>query len=36
MDVSEDHVASIFFDPENAGDVFLRNVALLSTDYTNL
>jgi hypothetical protein len=23
----------LFFDPENGGDVFLRNVAWLSTDY---
>jgi hypothetical protein len=24
----------LFFDPENGGDMFLRNVGWLSTDYT--
>jgi hypothetical protein len=27
---------SLFFDPEDGGDMFLRNVDLLSTDYTAL
>jgi hypothetical protein len=26
----------LFFDPEDGGDMFLRNVGLLSTDYTAL
>jgi hypothetical protein len=26
----------IFFDPEDAGDIFLRNVGCLSTDHTAL
>jgi hypothetical protein len=45
-DVSEEHIASIFtcllagscwnyfFDPEDGGDMFLRNVGCKSTDYT--
>jgi hypothetical protein len=31
--VREEHIAFIFFDPENGGDMFLRNVSLLLTDY---
>jgi hypothetical protein len=26
----------LFFDPEDGGDIFLRNVVWLSTDYTTL
>jgi hypothetical protein len=33
--LSEEHVASIF-DPKDGGDIFLRNVCRLSTDYTAL
>jgi hypothetical protein len=27
-------LAEIFFDPEDGGDMFLRNVGCISTDYT--
>jgi hypothetical protein len=27
---------SLFFDPEDGGDMFVRNIGLLSTDYTTL
>jgi hypothetical protein len=27
-------LAKIFFDPEDGGDMFLRNVGCISTDYT--
>jgi hypothetical protein len=27
---------SLFFDPEDGGEIFLRNVDSLSTDYTEL
>jgi hypothetical protein len=29
-------LAEIFFDPEDGGDMFLRNVGCISTDYTAL
>jgi hypothetical protein len=41
-DVSEEHIVSIFrvehifFDPEDGGDMFLRNIGWHSTDYTVL
>jgi hypothetical protein len=31
-----DVVLGLFFDPEDGGDMFLRNVGCLSTDYTAL
>jgi hypothetical protein len=27
-------LAEIFFDPEDGGDIFLRNIGCISTDYT--
>jgi hypothetical protein len=35
VNISEEHV-TWFFDPEDGGDMFLRNVGWLSTDYTPL
>jgi hypothetical protein len=29
-----DFLLAVFFDPENGGDMFLRNIGWLSTDYT--
>jgi hypothetical protein len=31
-----DFLLSLFFDPEDGGDIFLRNVGYLSTDYAAL
>jgi hypothetical protein len=31
-----DFLLRLFFDPEDGGEIFLRNVGCLSTDYTAL